>query len=214
VQVSAATRQSDPSRRIKLITDRLQGITEGVRQYLIGRNLKPCKGIKSARVDYYEEGVLQGDYECMVCPIQNKKGDVISYHITYLKNAKKAPVTSPKKMLPPTENMHGSAIRLTDVYPLIGLAEGIETALAVMEIYKMPCWAASSASMMETFQPPEGVTGVLIYADNDANFTGQRAAYALANRLAIQGYTTGVFIPNDVGDFADTMKTTDEQVAA
>ncbi|MES2625927.1 MAG: primase-helicase zinc-binding domain-containing protein [Pseudomonadota bacterium] len=214
VQVSAAIRASDPARRIKLITDRLQGCSEHVRQYLIGRNLKPCKGIKSARVEYYDDGVLQGDYDCMVLPIQNRAGAVISYHITYLQNAQKASVRSPKKMLPPSESMQGAAIRLTDIYPVIGLAEGIETALAVMETYKIPCWAASCANMMETFQPPEGVTSVLIYADNDLNFTGQKAAYVLANRLAIQGLTTGVFIPNEVGDFADTMKEASSQEQA
>lgn len=198
--------KADPMKRINMVTARLRDIGEEVRTYLAGRNLKPCKGLKAAVLDYYEEGRSIGEYECMVCPIQNKDGELISYHLTYLKNGQKAEVESPKKMLPPSENMSGAAIRLTAIYPTIGLAEGVETALAVMELYKMPCWAASSAHMMETFQPPDGVTGVLIYADNDSNFTGQKAAYTLANRLAIAGYTVGVFVPTQTGDYADVLK--------
>jgi putative DNA primase/helicase len=206
VQATQAKPAQDPSRRINLIAKSLQDCSLAVRQYLANRNLKACKGVKSARVEYYEEGKAQGEYECMVCPIQNKAGDVISYHVTYLQDGYKAKVKSPKKMLSPLENMNGSAIRLTDVYSQIGLAEGIETALAVMEIYKMPCWAAASAGMMEAFQPPEGVKTVIIFADHDANFTGQKAAYTLANRLSLAGYTTGVFVPNEVGDYADALK--------
>jgi putative DNA primase/helicase len=168
--------------------------------------LKGCKGIQSAPVDYYDEGRRLDAYECMVCPVTNPSGDVISYHVTYLQDGKKAPVTNPKKMLPPTENLAGAAIRLTAIYPTIGIAEGIETALAVMEIYKMPCWAASNATMMQSFIPPEGVTGVMIYADNDSNFTGQKAAYTLANRLSLAGYMVGVFVPTQTGDFADVLK--------
>jgi putative DNA primase/helicase len=198
--------RQDPLIRINKVTASLRPISDAVRSYLAGRNLKPCKGLHQAEIDYYEDGKRAGSYDCMVCPIQNASGELISYHITYLHEGNKARVSSPKKMLPPSENMAGAAIRLTAVYPMIGIAEGIETALAVMEIYKIPCWAASNATMMQAFIPPEGVTGVLIYADNDSNFTGQRAAYALANRLAVAGYTTGVFAPERVGDFADVLK--------
>ena len=196
----------DPLPRINRTTRALRPISDDVREYLSNRNLKPCKGLHSAEIDYFEDGKRAGAYECMVCPIQGREGELISYHITYLDNGRKANVSSPKKMLPPTENMAGAAIRLTAIYPTIGIAEGIETALAVMEIYKIPCWAAANATMMQSFNPPEGVQDVMVYADNDANFTGQRAAYTLANRLAIAGYTVGVFVPEKVGDFADVIK--------
>lgn len=206
VEAAQAQPKADPMKRIGMVTTRLRECSDAVRQYLAGRNLKACKGVKSAVLDYYEDGRSIGEFDCMVCPIQNKQGELISYHITYLQDGIKAEVGSPKKMLPPSEPMAGAAIRLTAVYPRIGIAEGIETALAVMELYKMPCWAASSAHMLETFQPPQGVEAVIIFADNDANFTGQKAAYALANRLAVAGFTTGVFIPNEIGDYADVLK--------
>ena len=198
--------QHDPLPRIIKTTGLLRPVSDAVRAYLAGRNLKPCRGIHSALIDYYEGGKRLGSYESMVCPIINVSGELISYHITYLEEGKKACVASPKKMLPGTEKMTGAAIRLTGIYETIGIAEGIETALAVMEIYKHPCWAAVSATMMESFQPPEGVKAVYIYADNDMNFTGQKAAYILANRLSLAGYTVGVFFPREIGDFADLLK--------
>jgi putative DNA primase/helicase len=205
-ETETKTQKQDPAIRINKVAASLKPLSDAVRAYLANRNLKGCKGIQSAPVDYYEDGKRLETYECMVCPVTNPSGDVISFHITYLKDGKKAPVKNPKKMLSPLENLSGAAIRLTGIYPTIGIAEGIETALAVMEIYKMPCWAAANATMMQAFVPPEGVTGVIIYADNDANFTGQKAAYTLANRLALAGYTVGVFAPIEIGDFADVLK--------
>lgn len=206
VAVVAQQPKADPMKRINATTAKLRECSEQVRSYLASRNLKACRGVKSATLDYYQDGRSIGEFECMVCPIQNRAGELISYHLTYLKDGAKAQVDSPKKMLPPSENMAGAAVRLTAIYPRIGIAEGIETALAVMEIYKMPCWAATSAHMLETFQPPEGVDSVFIFADHDSNFTGQKAAYILANRLSIAGMTVGVFIPDQVGDYADALK--------
>jgi len=56
---------------------------------------------------------------------------------------------------------------------------------------------------MESFEPPEGVKTVTIYGDNDANYTGQKSAYILANKLALKGVKVNVIIPEGVGDWAD-----------
>ncbi|WP_269209357.1 toprim domain-containing protein [Methylobacter luteus] len=66
------------------------------------------------------------------------------------------------------------------------MAEGIETALATMQDDGYPCWAAANATMMEQVEVPDYVRTVIIYADNDSSFTGQKAAYTLANRLKVK----------------------------
>jgi len=97
--------------------------------------------------------------------------------------------------------MMGGAIRL---FPAekgkIAIAEGIETAIAVVESAHIPCWAACSAGMMAGFIPPKGITDVIIFSDNDRNFTGQKAAYTLANRLILHNkISVSVYVPSRPG---------------
>ena len=65
----------------------------------------------------------------------------------------------------------------------MGIAEGIETAIAAHELFGLSTWATISSSIMESFVPPAGVRRLTIFADHDANFAGQLAAYTLAHRL-------------------------------
>jgi putative DNA primase/helicase len=93
----------------------------------------------------------------------------------------------------------------------LGLAEGIETALAVHIRTGKPIWATISAGNMEKILIPDSVRRVCIYADNDANseYDGQASAYVLARRLKKEQKKTGpreveVFVPKTHGeDWAD-----------
>ncbi|MBN0386745.1 toprim domain-containing protein, partial [Pseudomonas aeruginosa] len=68
----------------------------------------------------------------------------------------------------------------------LGLAEGIETALSVTQLYGIPCWATGDAGRMERFKLPAGVEQVTIFADVDHSHTGEAAAESLARRLILQ----------------------------
>jgi hypothetical protein len=65
----------------------------------------------------------------------------------------------------------------------LGIAEGIETALAAHAIFSQPVWAALSADGLARFRWPEGTRCVTIYAD--AGDAGRQAAATLSDRLNI-----------------------------
>lgn len=63
---------------------------------------------------------------------------------------------------------------------VLGLAEGIETALSASELFKVPVWSVIAAFNFKQFVPPEGVRKLILFADADLNFVGQREAYCAA----------------------------------
>lgn len=110
----------------------------------------------------------------------------------------------PKKLMP-GKSISGGAIRLFPAGPCLGIAEGIETALAASELFGMPVWSCISANGIAKFEPPPSVERVFIFSDNDESkeFTGQIAAFNAAKRLEGMGLYVKVKIPDEPGDWLD-----------
>lgn len=127
----------------------------------------------------------------MVAALRDVDGKCHGYHMTYLsERGEKASIEAPRLYSPGQTGE--CAIRLTPVTAHIGLAEGIETALSVTELFGLPCWATGDAGRMERFKVPAGVERVTVFADVDQNYTGEAAAFSLAKRLSLQGITCDV----------------------
>ena len=94
----------------------------------------------------------------------------------------------------------GSAVQLFPIGKTLGIAEGLENALAANMLTGFPVWAALNAGNLAKWQPPPGVERVLIFGDNDALGTGQAAAWAAANRILLKGIAVDVRIPEREGD--------------
>jgi putative DNA primase/helicase len=177
-----------------------------VGEYLLTRGVWVDEDLPELRfaesVPYFTEGVVSGHYHAMLARVRDGSGKPTTLHCTYLSGAGKANVPSPKKVMSAMGN--GAAIRLFPAEPTLAIAEGIETALAVHLHTGYPVWSAISAGGMKSIVLPESVREVLIYADSDASFTGQAAAYALAQRMVSEGRRAEVFMPCLEGiDFAD-----------
>jgi putative DNA primase/helicase len=123
-------------------------------------------------------------HPAMLAMVTSPNGQPATIHKTYLAtDGGKAPVDEPRKFACGTIPA-GAAVRLSTHKSVLGVAEGLETAFAAMQLFGTPCWAALNAGMLEKFQPPTPVEHMVIYADNDANQVGQRAAWALATKLS------------------------------
>lgn len=142
----------------------------------------------------------------MAAMVSDISGNLVSVHRTFIHdNGNKAGELSPSKMLMAGTIPHGSAIRLMKAASHMGIAEGIETALAAFLMTGIPTWSVISAPFMKSWEPPKGVKKLTIFSDNDSNFTGQAAAYDLARRLVMKGVVkVDVRVPATTGeDFAD-----------
>lgn len=151
-----------------------------------------------------EDGQNLGRFPAMVAKIRYPDGTGASIHRTYLTDdGHKAPVPQAKKIMA-GKSLNTGAVRLGAAGPTLGIAEGIETALAASERFGLPVWAATNAVLLEAWVPPKGVERVLIAGDNDASFTGQAAAFGLARRLVQKGLAVEIHLPEQVGkDWAD-----------
>lgn len=111
----------------------------------------------------------------------------------------------------------GAAARLGPAQERIAVCEGIETALAVMELTagSVPVWAALSANGMRFLDLPDIVRHVDIYPDGDiARYgedgklrkpTGRMAADDLAARLTESGRTHTIQPISDGLDYLDVL---------
>ncbi|WP_135507506.1 primase-helicase zinc-binding domain-containing protein [Roseovarius aestuariivivens] len=130
-----------------------------------------------------------------------------SMHRTYLRpdGAGKAEIAQPRRFSPgPLPD--GVCVQLCEYVPggPLGIAEGIETALAASAYFEIPVWAALNSRLLEKWRPPAGCTEVAVFGDNDIKLGGQKSAYALGNKLALQGIDVTVQIPDVTGtDWAD-----------
>lgn len=169
-------------------------------QYLRSRGLlldRLPDDLRTAESLPYDE---RQSFPALVAMVRDVNGEPTTLHRTFLapQGGGKAPVECPRKLMPGTVPK-GSAVRLAPPTTDLGIAEGIETALAASEMFGLPVWAAISAPMLSGWSPPEGVQHVKVFGDHDANGAGQRAAYELAARLIGEGVIVTVDIPKEPG---------------
>lgn len=154
--------------------------------------------------------VLRWMGEMMLAKVSDPDGNGVQIHKTkFDQNGVRAERLMMRAPLPP-----GSAIRLYEpIQGVLGVAEGIETAISAAQIFKCPTWALINANNLEKWLPPKGVEHVMIFGDNDFTFTGQAAAYNLAKRLVATGECqVSVIIPPNPGwDWNDVHMRGDEK---
>lgn len=184
-------------------------------EYLNSRGIydTPRSGIRYSAGEYDHDA--RRKIPCMYAIASDEYGAPAIKHLTYLEGGKKAEIETQRKMFTIKETHGPVAIKFSPAGSILGIAEGIESALSAAHIYKIPVWATMSAAIMQRFRAPPGVKALYIFADNDKNGTGLAAAFVAgkANILA-KNDIEKVLIrwPVVVNDFNDMLTNGDDVV--
>lgn len=156
-----------------------------------------------ATLGYYvrEKGeiVKKGSFPAILAAMRDANGKLVAVHRTWLSKDRKdkAPVSKAKK-LSETPGVVGAAIRLFNAKgsDVLGLTEGIETALSAKQLAKgrywpelgdIPVWACFAERNIRSFQIPDELRPTLrkivVFADNDENGKGLEAATEFKERM-------------------------------
>jgi putative DNA primase/helicase len=213
--ISRQTRKGDDDEKARQALNRVwnesialsHSDAEPARLYLARRGIsirQPETLRLHSSLAYFEDRKEIGTFPAMLAMVQGHGGNAITIHRTYLTaDGYKAPVESPKKLMryPSQRKLAGGVIRLVEAGAVLAVAEGLETALAVMEGTKMPVWCAVNAYLLENFYPPPGVSQILVFADKDRPSAqhprghGQESARRLVQRLWERGIKASAIVP-------------------
>lgn len=145
--------------------------------------------------------VLRGHAPAIIKVVRRADGKAVTLHRTYLAadGGGKAWEGSRKMMSYPdpiTGSVLGAAIRLgMPVRGVVGIAEGLETALSASVMSGMPVWSCCFAGSVQAFQLPPGVTTVYVWGEKDVKGTGQAAAEKCIERLRKLGVRALAIVP-------------------
>ncbi len=192
--------------------------------YLINRGidwLSVCENLHSlfySELDYWtatdDKPFKVGTYPAMIGKITDINGELMGVHITYLENRngifRKAEIINPNtgKRLPAKKMqtrycgaLRGASIKLYTPTDKLAVCEGIETALAVREMFSLPVWCCLSAGGLKSVALPN-IKTLYIVGDNDENETGRNACRDLSNRAIASGLSVKYWQPENIGDDA------------
>jgi putative DNA primase/helicase len=197
---------ADPAWRLKQIERVIAEANRPdiVSSYLSRRGLSVTSPVLRGHpcLRYFDDDNRQiGQFPALVAPIVGLDGDLRSALRIYDAN-----IEPRKKTMAKVSDINGAAVQLFGSTDELGIAEGVETALACFQLFGIPVWSVISANGISSFIPPPGLRRLIIFADHDHNFVGQTAAYRLAERLARDGLTVKVKIPPEVDtDWLDVL---------
>jgi putative DNA primase/helicase len=209
-QIPVTTTASDGAAYAKKIWRRSAGVRprdvvdRHLRSRGVGMDLyPPC--LRTNPRDWHWDAVtsVSTPHPAMVAMVTSPDGKHVATHRTFLADdgSGKANVSAPRKVV----GRYGKSptIRLMPPAPTMGIAEGIETAIAAGRLFHMPVWSVICANGIETFQPPPECRHLVIFADHDHHGVSQRAAEKLCARLSI---TTEIRVPEQPGtDWNDVL---------
>ena len=156
--------------------------------YLVGRGVPPIaewpwdchEVLRFHPALNYELDRHAGRFPAVIGRVQDAFGETIAIWQIFLdpKEPRKADLENPKLGRGPAA---GGAVRIGGDGERVGVAEGMETAIAlwVLEGFRKPIWATLSTSGMRAFEPPRKIRHVSIYPDGDKGLVHKQSGKIL-----------------------------------
>jgi len=169
---------------------------------------EPARYLKSRNLnwdyDCLREGRLKhisgGFFTCLVAAVTTESGEVEGIHRIYLKDGAKANITPCKMAL---GSIKGNSVKLGQPNEVLGVAEGIETAISAMTLLKLPTWSAISGGNIASIIVPNNVHTVIVIGDNDD--AGRIYAEKAKDSFIARGLRSRIIYP-DRNDFNDDLR--------
>jgi putative DNA primase/helicase len=175
-------------------------LADPVGKYLASRRIAVPLGAHALRHHPSAVYSRRESFPAMLALVTAPGGKAINVHRTFLTERGEKAFIEKVRLMMPGETPLGSAIRLSGAGSILGVGEGIESTLSAAEVFNVPTWSLMSAQNLAAFVEPDEVEELLIAGDNDANFTGQAAAYTLARKAVVERKKrVRVIIPPGIG---------------
>lgn len=205
------TANAKRDRAIQLFKDSSPLAGTQAQEYLHSRGIftMPTGGVKY--------GQIRGGKDCMIALATTEFSEVRMMHTTALRGGQKHG-DKPRLMFslaPQGDNVEPVSIKLFQAGSVLGIAEGIESALSATQLYKVPAWSCMNAAFIKKFRAPTGVEILYIFADNDSGGTGLAAAFECgrANIYAKNDVAeVRILWPEKLNDFNDVIQHGDDVV--
>ncbi len=197
---------NDLARRIKAAVDIWYSTSPAagtpVETYLRGRGITapiPASIRYAPNLRHAPTGML---LPTMVAAIQDPDCRIVGIHRTFLRadGKVKVPFTKPKMML---GRCAQGAVRLAKAGPRLGVGEGLENCLSVLQETDLPVWAELSTSGVKALILPPCVKEVVLLPDGDE--AGEGAAKEAARRFISEGRAVKIARPPQGMDFNDVL---------
>jgi phage/plasmid primase-like uncharacterized protein len=194
----------EPDKREKIelarqIYSRLQpaAATLGER-YLLGRAISlPVPPILRFGACPHHSGLT---LPALAAPITDASGEQIGIHLTFLRG------DGTKVARDTVGRVSGGMLCVATAGPELAVAEGLESALSVMQILGRPAWSAICASNLKSHAwLPAETRCVIIAADNDV--AGRQSAAGAKHRWLVEGRSVRTIMPKiPKDDFNDVLR--------
>jgi putative DNA primase/helicase len=141
-------------------------------------------------------------FPALIAAAQGPDKRIIAVQLTFLDpdGRGKAHVANKRKTI---GALGRGAVRLGPAGDVLGIAEGLETALSARQLHGVPVWACLGASRMQNVAIPAEAGRVMIFADRDG--PGREAALKAAARLRLSANVSVRFPPEGCNDWNDAL---------